>query len=100
MLRVSFKTDIAKLHFSSKDDRTALYSAVTSFGDMTLIVETVSHPPLLQALHRRNHLIVKRQLTTPLVYEQEVVRVREDLAFCLTLTEPIQLCKPAQLQLD
>jgi hypothetical protein len=102
-LPVSFKADIRKLQFLTKDDRIAIYAAATSFGDMALLVETVSHPAgsaLLDALLRRNALMATQELAAPLVYEQEVVRVREDCAFCLTLTEPVRLCRPHELPLN
>lgn len=64
---------------------------------MTLILENVSSPQLLHALQRRNTLIESRDISAPLIYEQEVVQIREDSAICLTLTEPVLLIPPGQL---
>jgi hypothetical protein len=66
---------------------------------MTLILENVSTPQLLQAIQRRNALIASRDLSAPLIYEQELVKIREDSAICLTLTEPVLLISPAELNI-
>lgn len=62
---------------------------------MTLIVEP--HHPHLRPLNIRNALLAKQDLAAPLLYEQEVVKVREDYAVCLTLCEPLSLCRPGDL---
>jgi hypothetical protein len=67
---------------------------------MTLIVEALHHaPPSPAFLINRNTLMAQHQLATPIVYEQQVVCVREDYAVCLTLCEPIAICQYADMPL-
>jgi hypothetical protein len=65
---------------------------------MTLIVEEfqIHHPDnskdrsiVEYFIQTRNTLIKNDGLIVPLIYEQEVIKVQENILVCLTLTEPI-----------
>jgi len=94
----NFKTTIVKLTLKLKKDMVACYQAETTYGNMTLIVEefqTQHSDNSKEAnfveyfIKARNTLIKNGGLIVPLIYEQEVIKVQENILVCLTLTEPI-----------
>lgn len=106
----NFKAKVLRLKPFFKREFVCFYEALTSYGNMTLIVEEFFSPSSssqhesrnqrgldYKAIETRNKLLKCQDLLGPLIYEQEIKKVRENYFICLSLTEPIVLSKKAEL---